>query len=725
MKRVNLGLQGRHILINISMILSIVLIISAIQLYYFKTNSDSVLVESRENASASLFLQMEKRGLSILEYLSESVVNPLYQFDLEKTYRLLKPALRNDEVSAIAVLDADGIVFHDGQKLIPTFGERYKNSQILRSLFEEKTRYTKRDNQTLLIAEPVFIGDEVLGGIVIELSLVNIKKDIEGMSAAISMINLQSLDQITQSSVISAVLLALAGIIFSILNTRTLIKPIQDLVVHAKRIGVGEYGAENNINRQDEMGELAAAFNDMGQNLKNHTEEISFLAYHDALTQLPNRVMFIKQLDSIITSPLHKNQPLAVLFIDLDDFKFVNDNYGHKAGDYLLCEVAKRIKRNLRSADIVINAHESINSNELVARIGGDEFLICLPRIHSQKVINTIVGRLISAVRSPILIDDEEVVIAGSVGIACYPEDGKTAEELIKNADIAMYQAKGSGKNTYSNFTSEMNQQVQYRSAIERELRKAVADLQQFELWYQPQIRMNDGIMIGVEALIRWRHPEQGLIPPDDFIPIAEETGLIIPIGEWVIRQACQQAKAWQNRVDDGFHIAVNLSAKQIYRQNIPQVFSRLLNEFDIDPKRIHAEVTESMLMQDEIVAKETLDQLRSLGVQVWLDDFGTGYSSLAYLRRFHVDGVKIDRTFIADIEDDAYDRALSSAVIAMTKNLNISVIAEGVETEYHRQFLFDKQCDIAQGFYYSVPLPAGQFEQRYLPEELLSVGSS
>ncbi|MCW8329101.1 EAL domain-containing protein [Photobacterium sp. SDRW27] len=713
-----LRLQGRYILVNIAMIMAIVIILSSVQLYYFNQNSQKVLSQSTDNTTLSLLEQMHKRGLSVLDYLSEALVNPLYQLDLDATYRLLKPALSNEEILSAYVFDNKGNIFHDGNKVIVNFGHRVKNEAILEAVLEQQKLYSFTSNDSLIIAGPIFIGDSQLGGISLELSLENINQDIALMDKTISATNNESLSQITMSLVGSAILLSVVGIALSVMISRSLISPILTLVKHAKSIGRGEYDAENKINRHDEIGELASAFNEMGHSLKIRTEEISFLAYHDSLTLLPNRNLFVKQLKELLASYEHTQSHFAILLIDLDNFKCVNDNYGHEAGDNLLCEVACRITSNLRHSDYGFNPFEENHDNVLVARIGGDEFLICLPNLTSKYAVSKVTQRLIKAIRSPIAIDKEEVVIAGSIGIAHYPDDGVTAEELIKNADIAMYQAKGQGKNTFSHFTAEMNEKLRYRLEIERELRKGLSDLKQFELWYQPQFDMNNNHLIGAEALIRWRHPEKGLISPDEFIAIAEETGLIIPIGEWVVESACKQIRGWQSFLPHTFHIAVNLSAKQVYRQNAVSVFSKMLCKYQVPASRLHAEVTESLLMQDESEAKKSLDSIRQLGLQVWLDDFGTGYSSLAYLRKFQVDGVKIDRSFVTDIEEDNYDRALTSAVITMAKNLNISVVAEGVETPFHVNFLKSRRCDIGQGYYYSKPLPAGEFEARFFSKE-------
>lgn len=716
-----LGLQGRFILVNITLVILIVIVISVVQMYNFRATANKVLEQSTLDTQASLLSQAEKRGLSALTYLSEALVNPLYQFDLEATYSLLLPTLTSGEITQAIVFDAEGSIFHDGNEEIPTFGQKINNPKLIKSVIHEKGYYFSVNENGMLMATPIQIDQQVLGGILLQLSLEFINHDIDKITNNIHQTNQDGMSSLSYYLIFTAALFSLGGIVISTLISRSITKPIQDLLSHTKSIIAGDFTRENQISRSDEMGELAQAFNEMGRSLKIQTQETSFLAYHDILTKLPNRALFIKQLEALLKASIGSDEHFAVLFLDLDEFKFVNDNYGHEAGDKLLCKVANTITSNLRAGNFYITDISRRPSHEFVSRIGGDEFLICIPRVSDNLSAEKVATRLLKAIQAPITIGKDEVVIGGSIGIAHFPNDGLSAEELIKNADIAMYQAKRDGKNTYAHFDQSMRTKVKSRVSVERDLRSAIVDMSQFELWYQPLFSIDNTQLVGAEALIRWRHPKKGLIAPDNFIPVAEESGLIVPIGEWVIEQACQQLNLWQSLISKNFHIAVNLSAKQVYRTNAAQIFSTMLSKYQLSPERLHVEVTESLLMKDEAVAKVTLANIRKQGIQVWLDDFGTGYSSLAYLKAFNVDGVKIDRSFVADLENDKYDRALTSAVIDMAKNLEIAVIAEGIETAFQEQFLAKRHCDIGQGYYYSKPLTVDDFVNIYLNHRVIS----
>ncbi len=440
------------------------------------------------------------------------------------------------------------------------------------------------------------------------------------------------------------------------------------------------------------------------------------LAYYDSLTGLANRVMFRSHLGLSIEHAKRYDRRLALLFVDLDNFKHINDTLGHSAGDQLLKIVSGRLQESLRGSDQLSRqvAAESAENpitlppNEALARLGGDEFTILLPEIGGVLDAGRVAERIRERLAEPLCLADLEVIVTPSIGIAVYPENGVDAETLFKNADTAMYFAKSSGKNCVQYFSGEMNEMALRHMTIENLLRHAIEQNQLF-LCYQPQVNLTTLKLCGMEALIRWQSPELGLVQPMEFIPVAEESGLIISIGEWVLRTACRQTKAWQ---DEGLlipRIAVNISALQFVQNGFPNLVARILKETGLAASVLELEITESLLMRDENNAANTLNALKALGVQLAIDDFGTGYSSLSRLRRFPIDRIKIDQSFIRTVTVNQDDKAIASAIISMADSLNLQVVAEGVETSSQFNFLRAKTCDEVQGYYVSKPLPAEQ----------------
>jgi diguanylate cyclase (GGDEF)-like protein len=425
-------------------------------------------------------------------------------------------------------------------------------------------------------------------------------------------------------------------------------------------------------------------------------QRIEHLAYYDALTELPNRSLFHDRVSQVLTRAERDGKEMAILFIDLDRFKTINDSLGHDSGDRLLQAVAQRMSGCLREADTI-------------SRLGGDEFVVLLPETGAQGAAHVAQNILERAV-GPYDIAGNQLSITSSIGISLYPHDGADVETLIKNADTAMYHAKDNGAATYQFFTHEMNLAVFERLTVENGLRHAL-DTDQFVLYYQPQVDIKTGRTIGAEALIRWRHPQLGILPAARFIEVAEETGLIVAIGEWVLHEACRQNRQWQLDGLPAIPVAVNLSARQL-RKHIAQTVVRVLDATGLPASCLDLELTEHVMMQDAEATLTTLDSLRDMGVQLSVDDFGTGYSSLAYLKRLPIDKVKIDRSFIRDISEDPDDRAIASAIIGMGHSLRLKVVAEGVETQPQLAFLRAQGCDEAQGYLLGRPMPAPEFAE-------------
>jgi len=445
-------------------------------------------------------------------------------------------------------------------------------------------------------------------------------------------------------------------------------------------------------------GEVVGAAS-IGEDITEHKlyeERLKHLATHDELTGLANRALLLDRLEQSLYYARRSGRLVAVLLLDLDRFKVVNDSLGHDFGDQLLCAVAERLRQSVREADTV-------------ARLGGDEFVVLLAEVAEVEDVTLVARKILDQLNMPYRVGGREITVTASLGISLYPRDSDDGATLIRNADLAMYRAKMDDRSNFSFYANEMTRHAIETLELESALRQAL-ERDEFSLHYQPKIELTSGRIIGCEALVRWLHPQRGMISPADFIPLAEETGLIVPLGAWVLREACRQIKTWQEQGLPKLSVAVNLSARQFRKANLPQLIVEVLQEIDLAPHLLELELTESMVMDDPAKAERTMRDLKKLGVGLSLDDFGTGYSSLNYLRRFPVDSLKIDRTFIRDVTVDPSGDSVVTSVIDIAHNLGLAAIAEGVETAEQLAFLADCGCDMYQGYLFSKPLPAEEF---------------
>ena len=457
---------------------------------------------------------------------------------------------------------------------------------------------------------------------------------------------------------------------------------------------------------RDDQGRLVnyiGVFSDLSQ-IKQSESMLEHLAHYDPLTELPNRLLIRSRLEHALEQARTQGTHLAVLCLDLDRFKNINDSLGHPAGDQLLHELAKRLGAHLHTPDITLG------------RLGGDEFVILMEDLKQVESAAIVAQDVLRLLEQPFQLGEHgEVFIAASIGISLFPEDAGDATQLFRNADTALYQAKEQGRNTYHFYTEGLTRAADQRLTLESHLRRAL-ERSEFLLHYQPQVTVAEDRLIGVEALVRWRHPELGLVPPDQFIPLAEETGLIVPLGEWVLFTACTQLKAWLDQGLPPFSIAVNLSSRQFHQGDLAHHVRAVLDATGLPPALLELEITESAIMEQGEQAITTLDALKTLGVKLSIDDFGTGYSSLAYLKRFAVDTLKIDQSFVRDLEQDHGDQVIAATIITMAHNLELQALAEGVETAQQLDFLHQHGCDACQGYLFSQPLPADELE-RWLTE--------
>ncbi|RKZ86237.1 MAG: diguanylate phosphodiesterase, partial [Gammaproteobacteria bacterium] len=443
----------------------------------------------------------------------------------------------------------------------------------------------------------------------------------------------------------------------------------------------------------DHLGEIihfVAVMEDVTER-KADQERIAFMATHDELTELPNRNLLNDRLHQAIAHADRQHSKMAVLFIDIDQFKFINDSLGHQLGDDLLQVLAKRLVSVLRTEDTV-------------ARFGGDEFVVLLPEVAEISDVKTLANNLLDQIQKPYVLSGHELMVTGSIGISIYPDDAGDADDLIQLADSAMYLAKEQGRNNSQFYTPAINEKIMRRLTLEKELRKAL-EQEQFVLFYQPKVDLSSNKITGMEALVRWQHPTLGLVPPMEFIPLAEETGIIIPLGEWIMLTACKQMTLWEKEYPDLINMSINVSARQFWKNDFIDSIKKTLNQTNVSADKIEFELTESVVMNDIESAIQTMIAIKQLGVSLSIDDFGTGYSSLNYLKRFPLDVLKIDRSFINDLENEHSDSAIVRSIIALAENFGLRVVAEGIEEAYQQQILTDLGCHFGQGYYFSRPV--------------------
>ncbi len=695
------GLQARFLL-AMGVALLVVLALLAVLLQRQSTMQSEVDVLGREAMQSMATDALSRRGEAMVEQLADSLANPLYYSDLDAIGITVRAASRQPDVAYVLVYGPDGDIVHDGSYDIAAYGQAM-NDPLAHAVVASDHLLTQWSPQVMDVSEAISIGNQRIGGVRVGFSLAEIRANEERAAGTLNS-RLLELGRRHMGWIV-ALLAALAVVSIGVTwyVQRTLVKPIRQLADAANAIGTGNYDAKHLVNdRQDEMGDLVRAFSDMNDSIARHDRDVRRMAYTDALTGLTNRLAFRESLDHRLMMLRGAGRQLAVLFADIDDFKRVNDTLGHEAGDEVLLQFANRIK----------SVVERMGGDEsLLARFGGDEFVILIQDGDVRASATRHAEDLVRELGQPLVVEGRQVFLGTSVGITLFPEDASGATALMKNGDIAMYQAKVAGKNCYRFYSRAMEQAVERRVHMEQELRGAW-ERGELSLVYQPIFRVADSRIVGAEALLRWQHPEMGAIAPSVFIDVAEQSGLIESIGPRVLRAACAAAARWPtaNDMEEAPFVAVNVSPRQLRSGDLPEEVASCLRDTGLPAHRLHLELTETAVISDEAHASALLAKLHRTGVKVWLDDFGTGHSGLSHLRRVPVDGVKIDRSFIADMQRDPDDLALTTAIIAMAHSLGITVVAEGVEKEAQFDILCARGCDLAQGYWMGYPMSAAEF---------------
>nr|WP_240125331.1 EAL domain-containing protein [Thermomonas alba] len=678
-------------------------------LWFRQQRSQQEAIEiARQNMHTLLTEQMRLTGEAQARQLADALANPLYYFDLDAIGVLARSALRAPDVDYVLVYDVRGRVLHDGSGDIAAYGQPM-DDPLAAELVTANGPHTHLSDGLLDVSQPITIGDERLGGVRIGYSTAAVARaEAEALSTLREQFNAVNQRSMRWLLLMFAGLTVLA-LLGATLVQRWLVRPIRLLGEAARRIEAGDFSAPvPESTRSDELGDLVRAFGRMRDSVARHDRDIRRVAYSDALTGLSNRLAFREILEQRLRETQGTSAQLALLFADLDDFKRINDTLGHEAGDEVLVQVAGRIEQAVASVEGI---------EAVVARFGGDEFVILLQMLQIDaeagirgKAIQ-LAEALVTALSQPLLLHGRQVLLGGSVGVAIFPDDASSASMLLKNGDIAMYQAKVAGKNCYRFYSRAMDQAVERRVRMEQELRGAV-QRDELSLAYQPIYRTQDRVLVGAEALLRWDHPEYGAVAPSVFVDVAEQSGLIEEIGRMALQAACMEAATWSvpANADEAPFVSVNVSARQLRSGDLLQQVAAALDNSGLAPERLHLELTETAVLSDEAYITELLSKLRKLGVRVWLDDFGTGYSSLSHLRRVPVDGLKIDRSFITDLLRDPDDLALTSAIIAMAHSMGVVVVAEGVERQSQYQLLRERGCDLVQGYWLGHPLEPQAF---------------
>jgi len=700
MKPVRFGLQARFLCGAAGAVLVVVAMVTVLLTRQAATQRE--LLQASGGVVSGVFdRSVREQGTSLASALADALVNPLYYSDLDAIGALVRSTASQKSVSYVLVHDTAGRLIHDGSIEVAGYGRQMQDPLAQGAIDAEKLR-VQESSMVLEVDYPIRIGDQRLGGLRVGMDLAPVRlQEAETMSVLGQRIGLANRRQLGWVVLMMVALVGFACALAFYVQ-RKLVQPIRWLGNAARRIEAGDYQVELPASRRgDEIGELLQTFGSMSRSIARHDREVRHMAYTDALTGLTNRLAFREKLDHRLLDARTSAQELALLFIDIDEFKRVNDTLGHEAGDEVLLQFAQRIAAAVE---------QDGGKGALLARFGGDEFVILVggndeDEGQLESMATALAERLVGELGHPLQVQGREIFLGCSIGITRFPQDASDATGLLKNGDIAMYQAKLAGKNCFRYYSRALDHAVERRLYLEQELRGAW-ERGELRLVYQPIFRTADRELVGVEALLRWQHPVLGAVPPSTFIDIAEQSGLIQTLGPRVLSAACREAQRWpRNAAGEELFVSVNVSPRQLRSGDLAAAVGQCLHASGLAASRLHLELTETAVIGDEMLAASLLEKLHRMGVKVWLDDFGTGFSGLSHLRQVPVDGVKIDRSFVADLQRDPDDLALTSAIIAMAHALGITVVAEGIEQQAQFELLSERNCDLMQGYWLARPL--------------------
>lgn len=690
-----LRLQSRYLLTIVTLVMLVVVSLSVLLMWQFHQSTDRI----RELSSASLHGKLEDklrdRGQVVSDFLAADITQPLAQLDMAEMYRLLRSAHEIGDIQHAYVYDQDRRIVHDGTRTIDSYGVSV----------DELSAGNPDPTDSLVIEfdAPVVVGDKTIGGVRLAMSVAPIASETQAMDEGLTALIAQGKRRNWANVAGTTGLFLVLSMIVALLIARGLVLPIRRLAAYASAVGHGNYEEPLAIRRSDELGDLARSLREMSQNLQVTTGEVHYLAYHDSLTRLPNRAQLKQSLRQAIARAKRKQHSVALLFIDLDDFKRVNDTLGHEAGDTLLKEFAVRLRECLRGGD-QLEPETDDTPNEMIARLGGDEFTVVLESIRESADAGLVATRILNLLREPYVLGGQEVVIGGSIGVTTYPEDGIDVDTLLRNADVAMYQAKERGKNNFEFYNDSMHRMATERLSLETDLRHAI-EYDQMRLLYQPVLDAESNEICGIEAQVRWIHPALGGILPSVFMPLAEQTGYIVDLDEWVINRACADLAQLKQLGHAGFHMGINLTSVHFRDHSISNTILQALETNGLDPQRVVLEINEKTIMRNFARASAILSELRGRGMSVWIDEFGSGHSPLNHLTKMPVNGVKIARDYVGQMTDGDHEKAIISTIVAMAHSLNLVVTAEGVENQDQIDLLRQIKCDFVQGSLFMRPM--------------------